>query len=447
MIAIHNANIVNEGCRYRGYVVVDGELIKDLGEGDLPESIKNNASEVVDAVGALLIPGCIDDHVHFRDPGLTHKADMASESRAAVAGGVTSFMDMPNTVPATTSVEALKAKMRNAAETSVANYAFFLGATNSNIEELVNADYSEVCGVKLFLGSSTGNMLVDDDDAIARIFREVPAVISVHSEDESIIRANKERYTSRFGNDLSVFFHPLIRSEEACYVCTARAVELAERCGTRLNVAHISTARELSLFTQGDIRAKRITAEACVPHLWFSDNDYASLGTLIKCNPAIKTVADRDALREAVNNGKIDLIATDHAPHLLGEKRGGALSAVSGSPYIQFSLIMMLELAHRGIIPLTRVVDKMCHAPAIRYAIGRRGFIRKGYYADLVLVDNAARHAVSRSEVLSKCGWSPLEGTVFHSHVLKTFVNGNCVYDNGLVDASMKGMPLRFGIC
>lgn len=444
MITIHNARIVNLGREYTGYVAIDGEFIHAMGDGAAPEALLAASQEVIDAAGMLLIPGCIDDHVHFREPGLTHKADIASESRAAVAGGVTSYMDMPNTKPLTITAEALEEKFDIAARSSVANYSFFIGATNDNIDTLLSIDNKHVAGVKLFLGSSTGNMLVDESDALHRLFRECRTLISVHSEDEAIIRERRAFYTGRFGEDLSVFYHPLIRSAEACYVCTERAVELARRYGTRLHVAHISTARELELFWAEPLLDKRITAEACVHHLWFTDNDYASLGTRIKCNPAIKTTADRNALREGVNNGAIDLIATDHAPHLLSEKQGGALTAASGSPYVQFSLIMMLELVRQGVFSTVTVVEKMCHAPAMLYNIDRRGILRPGYYADMVLIDTNTRHTITKEDVLSKCGWSPLEGTTFHSRVVKTFVNGNCIYSDGVVADNVASHPLKF---
>ena len=444
MITIHNARIVNLGREYTGYVAIDGEFIHAMGDGAAPEALLAASQEVIDAAGMLLIPGCIDDHVHFREPGLTHKADIASESRAAVAGGVTSYMDMPNTKPLTITAEALEEKFDIAARSSVANYSFFIGATNDNIDTLLSIDNKRVAGVKLFLGSSTGNMLVDESDVLHRLFRECRTLISVHSEDEAIIRERRAFYTGRFGEDLSVFYHPLIRSAEACYVCTERAVELARRYGTRLHVAHISTARELELFWAEPLLDKRITAEACVHHLWFTDNDYASLGTRIKCNPAIKTTADRNALRDAVNNGAIDLIATDHAPHLLSEKQGGALTAASGSPYVQFSLIMMLELVRQGVFSTVTVVEKMCHAPAMLYNIDRRGILRPGYYADIVLIDTNTRHTVTKEDVLSKCGWSPLEGTTFHSRVSKTFVNGKCIYSDGVVADNLASHPLKF---
>lgn len=444
MITIHNARIVNLGREYTGYVAIDGEFIHAMGDGAAPEALLAASQEVIDAAGMLLIPGCIDDHVHFREPGLTHKADIASESRAAVAGGVTSYMDMPNTKPLTITAEALEEKFDIAARSSVANYSFFIGATNDNIDTLLSIDNKHVAGVKLFLGSSTGNMLVDESDVLHRLFRECRTLISVHSEDEAIIRERRAFYTGRFGEDLSVFYHPLIRSAEACYVCTERAVELARRYGTRLHVAHISTARELELFWAEPLLDKRITAEACVHHLWFTDNDYASLGTRIKCNPAIKTTADRNALRDAVNNGAIDLIATDHAPHLLSEKQGGALTAASGSPYVQFSLIMMLELVRQGVFSTVTVVEKMCHAPAMLYNIDRRGILRPGYYADMVLIDTNTRHTITKEDVLSKCGWSPLEGTTFHSRVFKTFVNGKCIYSDGVVADNLASHPLKF---
>ena len=444
MITIHNARIVNLGREYTGYVAIDGEFIHAMGDGAAPKALLAASQEVIDAAGMLLIPGCIDDHVHFREPGLTHKADIASESRAAVAGGVTSYMDMPNTKPLTITAEALEEKFDIAARSSVANYSFFIGATNDNIDTLLSIDNKRVAGVKLFLGSSTGNMLVDESDVLHRLFRECRTLISVHSEDEAIIRERRAFYTGRFGEDLSVFYHPLIRSAEACYVCTERAVELARRYGTRLHVAHISTARELELFWAEPLLDKRITAEACVHHLWFTDNDYASLGTRIKCNPAIKTTADRNALRDAVNNGAIDLIATDHAPHLLSEKQGGALTAASGSPYVQFSLIMMLELVRQGVFSTVTVVEKMCHAPAMLYNIDRRGILRPGYYADIVLIDTNTHHTVTKEDILSKCGWSPLEGTTFHSRVVKTFVNGKCIYSDGVVADNLASHPLKF---
>ena len=391
---LFNANIVNEGRQFAGYVIIEGDKIAEVAQGAPTEAVIESCERAEDLSGAMILPGVIDDQVHFREPGLTHKADIASESRAAVAGGVTSFMDMPNTVPQTTD--------------------------------------SRICGVKAFLGSSTGNMLVDDKTALEHLFSAIPAIISVHSEDEAIIRANREWYVSERGDDLPVEFHPLIRSAEACYESTARAVELASRCGTRLHVFHVSTARELTLFSDQPLEDKRITAEVCVHHLWFSDRDYARLGNRIKCNPAIKTVADRDALRDALLTGRLDVVATDHAPHLLSEKVGNCLKAASGMPLVQFSLVAMLEMAREGVFSTELVVEKMCHAPAKLYRIDRRGFIRPGYYADLAIVrENPAGHTITADDVLSKCGWSPFEGTKMHYHVERTYVNGTEAYRAG----------------
>lgn len=429
---LFNANIVNEGRQFAGYVIIEGDKIAEVGQGAPTEAVIESCERAEDLSGAMILPGVIDDQVHFREPGLTHKADIASESRAAVAGGVTSFMDMPNTIPQTTDNKVLEWKFARAGETSVANYSFSIGATNENIELLKSLDYSRICGVKAFLGSSTGNMLVDDKTALEHLFSAIPAIISVHSEDEAIIRANREWYVSERGDDLPVEFHPLIRSAEACYESTARAVELASRCGTRLHVFHVSTARELTLFSDQPLEDKRITAEVCVHHLWFSDRDYARLGNRIKCNPAIKTLADRDALRDALLTGRLDVVATDHAPHLLSEKVGNCLKAASGMPLVQFSLVAMLEMAREGVFSTELVVEKMCHAPAKLYRIDRRGFIRPGYYADLAIVrENPAGHTITADDVLSKCGWSPFEGTTMHYHVERTYVNGTEAYRAG----------------
>ncbi len=443
---IYNAEIVNEGTRYTGFVVTDGELISKVGNGTPSQSLLNECDERVDANGMLLLPGAIDDQVHFREPGLTHKADIASESQAAVAGGVTSFMDMPNTKPATTTIELLEQKYERAAEASSANYSFYAGATNDNMAELRKVDFSKVCGVKVFMGSSTGNMLVDDKDALRSIFSEIPSIVAIHSEDEAIINRNKAYYSERFGNDLPVYFHPLVRSAEACYVSTARAVELAHDCGTRLHVLHISSAKEMSLLENKPLSEKKITAEVCVHHLWFTDNDYAQYGNRIKCNPAVKTHADREALRAALKNNLIDVVATDHAPHLMSEKQGGCFTAASGMPLVQYSLVAMLEMARKGIFTLEMVVDKMCHAPAVLYRINKRGFIREGYYADLVLVDTNARNTVHKDEIKSKCGWSPFEGVTMHHKVHTTFVNGEKVYENGEVNTEVRGKRLTFTI-
>ena len=441
---IYNAEIVNEGKRFRGYVVIDGEVIANVGIGTPSVGLLAECREHTDACGMLLLPGVIDDQVHFREPGLTHKADIMTESHAAVAGGVTSFMDMPNTKPATTSVELLEEKYERAAEVSPANYSFYIGATNDNICELRKVDFSRTCGVKVFMGSSTGNMLVDDKSTLRSIFSEISSIIAIHSEDEATINRNKAYYSERFGKDLPIYFHPLVRSTEACYVSTARAVELAHECNTRLHVLHISSARELSLLEKRPLAEKNITAEVCVHHLWFSDNDYARLGNRIKCNPAVKTHGDRNALRNGLKSGLIDVVATDHAPHLMSEKQGGCFVAASGMPLVQYSLVAMLEMADRGVFTTEMVVDKMCHAPATLYRINKRGFIREGYYADLVLVGNNASYVVDTKDIKSRCGWSPFEGVKLHNRVHTTFVNGEKAYENGTVIENVRGKRLTF---
>lgn len=443
---IYNAEIVNEGNRFRGYVVIEGEMIAKVGMDEPSAELINECSECTDACGMLLLPGAIDDQVHFREPGLTHKADIMTESHAAVAGGITSFMDMPNTKPATTTVELLEQKYDRAAQVSPANYSFYIGATNDNIDELRKVDFSRTCGVKVFMGSSTGNMLVDDKSTLRSIFSEIPAIIAIHSEDEATINSNKNYYSGRFGNDLPVYFHPLVRSAEACYVSTARAVELAHECNTRLHVLHMSSARELSLLENRPLAEKKITAEVCVHHLWFTDNDYARLGNKIKCNPAIKTHADREALRNGLKNGIIDVVATDHAPHLMNEKQGGCFVAASGMPLVQYSLVAMLELADKGVFTTELVVDKMCHAPATLYRINKRGFIREGYYADLVLIDNNASYVVETKDIKSRCSWSPFERERLHNKVHTTYVNGVKVYETGNVIKNVTGKRLTFTI-
>lgn len=441
---LHNAIIVNEGESYLGYVVIDNETIECVGEGAPSPEIIASVNKVCDLDCKLLLPGVIDDQVHFRDPGLTHKADIETESTAAVAGGVTSFMDMPNTNPQTTSIEAWEAKNKRANQVSLANYAFFIGATNANIDTLLNCDYSRVPGVKLFLGASTGNMLVDNDTALNRIFAEVPALIAIHSEDEAIIRRNRDELQAQMGDNIPVELHPVIRSSEACYESTRRAVEMAKKHGSRLHILHISTDAEMEFLTPGEVTDKKITAEVCVHHLWFTDEDYPRLGSRIKWNPAIKTANDRDSLRRALNDNRIDIVATDHAPHLLSEKEGGALKAASGGPLVQFSLPLMLEMAHNGLFTVETVVEKMCHAPARLFNIDRRGYIRPGYFADLVVVNPNTAYIVSDDMVLSRCGWTPINGETLHNKVLATYVNGHKVYDNGKIDASHKGQPLKF---
>lgn len=442
---IKNVRIINEGRSYQGAVLINGEMIEAVYEGEVPSEIIAEAKEVVDGQGKWLLPGCIDDQVHFREPGLTHKADIYSESRAAVAGGVTSFMDMPNTKPQTTTLENLEWKFNRAAETSVANYSFFFGGTNDNMEDIRRLDRSRVPGLKLFLGSSTGNMLVDKKDALERIFSESDLLIAVHAEKEEIIKRNIAYYTQQYGEDLDISFHSKIRSEEACYASSSEAVELATRLGTRLHILHLSTAKETTLLdNKHPLKDKKITGEVCVHHLWFHDGDYALFGNRIKWNPSIKTLADRTALREAVNNDKIDIIATDHAPHLLSEKEGSCLKAASGGPLVQHSLIVMLELAMEGRFTYEKVVDKMAHKPAELFHIDRRGYIRPGYYADLVLIDPNKTWTVSKENILTKCGWSPFEGYTFHHAVDTTWVNGEIVWQDGQIRNNVHGKELKY---
>ena len=436
---IHHAIIVNEGRRFAGSVVIEGEKIQEIIEGDGKPA--TDCDEQIDAEGCFLLPGVIDDHVHFRDPGLTQKADMAS---AAAAGGVTAFMDMPNCNPQTTTLEALDNKFQDAATKCIVNYSFYFGATNNNTHLLKELDKTRVCGVKLFMGASTGNMLVDRMEALKKIFSEAGMLIATHCEDQNTIRQNTEHYKQLYGEDLDISFHPLIRDEEACYRSSSLAVALAKETGARLHILHISTARELSLFEDRPLTEKKITAEACVSHLMFCDEDYARLGARIKCNPSIKTKADRDALRKALTTNLIDVIATDHAPHLLSEKQGGALKAVSGMPTLQFSLVSIYELVHEGLLSMEQLVQKMCHAPAQLFQISRRGFIRPGYQADLVLLNPHKEWTVTPDCIESKCGWSPMEGRTFHGKVEKTFVNGAVVYENGKVDKAHRGQALKF---
>ena len=442
---IRNVRIINEWRSYQGAVLINGEMIEAVYEGEVPSEIIAEAKEVVDGQGKWLLPGCIDDQVHFREPGLTHKADIYSESRAAVAGGVTSFMDMPNTKPQTTTLENLEWKFNRAAETSVANYSFFFGGTNDNMEDIRRLDRSRVPGLKLFLGSSTGNMLVDKKDALEKIFSESNLLIAVHAEKEEIIKRNIAYYTQQYGEDLDISFHSKIRSEEACYASSSEAVELATRLGTRLHILHLSTAKETTLLDNKlPLKDKKITGEVCVHHLWFHDGDYALFGNRIKWNPSIKTLADRTALREAVNNDKIGIIATDHAPHLLSEKEGSCLKAASGGPLVQHSLIVMLELAMEGRFTYEKVVDKMAHKPAELFHIDRRGYIRPGYYADLVLIDPNKTWTVSKENILTKCGWSPFEGYTFHHAVDTTWVNGEVVWKDGQIRNEVHGKELKY---
>ncbi len=439
---IKNARIVNEGKTFEGAIVIENEVIAEvLKAGEQPVL---PCDETIDAQGMYLIPGVIDDHVHFRDPGLTHKADMTSESKAAAAGGVTSYMDMPNTNPQTTNLEALEAKYQDAATKSIVNYSFYFGATNNNADDLAKLDKTRVCGVKLFMGSSTGNMLVDRMETLKNIFTHAGMLIATHCEDQHIISTNTAIYKEKYGEDPDVKYHPAIRNEEACYQSSALAVQLAKETGARLHIMHISTAKELSLLENKPIEEKNITAEACVSHLFFCDKDYERFGARIKCNPAIKSEADRDALRQALTENLIDVIGTDHAPHLLSEKQGGALKAVSGMPSLQFSLNSVMELVHEGLLSIEQLVQKMCHAPATLYQIEKRGFIRPGYQADVVLLNPSKEWTVTNECILSKCGWSPMEGQTFHSKVEKTFVNGHLVYTDNHVDEAHRGQALRF---
>ena len=444
-ILIQNPRIINEGRSFIGSVLVEGDKIAAVFEGEVPGNVRAEANQVIDATGKWLIPGVIDDQVHFRDPGLTHKGDIGTESCAAVAGGVTTFMDMPNTKPQTTTIADLEWKFNRAAEVSRANYSFFFGGTNDNMDEIRRLDRSRVPGLKLFLGSSTGNMLVDKKDSLERIFGEAGMLIAIHAEKEEVIRRNIQYYTNLHGEDLDISFHSKIRSEEACYQCSAEAVELATSLDSRLHILHLSTEKELSLLSNHlPLSEKKITGEVCVHHLWFHDGDYAQFGNRIKWNPSIKTIEDRTALREAVNNNTIDIVATDHAPHLPEEKQGSCLKAASGGPLIQHSLITMLELAMEGRFTYEKVVEKMAHMPAELFRIDRRGYIRPGYYADIVLIDPEQTWTVSKENILYKCGWSPFEGYTFHHGVWKTFVNGELAYGDGVVNDAVRGKEVRY---
>jgi dihydroorotase len=403
---------------------------------------RNDRILEVDASGLLLLPGIIDDQVHFREPGLTHKGDIHSESRAAVAGGITSFMDMPNTVPQTVTVSALNDKFDLASRQSLANYTFLIGATNDNIDELKKEGAKRAVAIKVFMGASTGNMLVDNERSLERIFSETEQIVVTHCECEKTIAANKARIINQYGEELDVAFHPKIRDVEACFNSSSHAVELAKRYNTRLHLFHLSSEKEMSLLEVKPLTEKRITAEVCVHHLWFSDEDYAERGNRIKWNPAIKSRTDRDALRQALIEGKIDVVATDHAPHTWEEKQGSCLRAASGAPMVQHSLAAMLELCRQGIFTEELVVEKMAHAPALLFGIKERGFIREGYYADLVLVNPDASWTVSKENLLYKCGWSPMEGIQFSHKVEKTFINGHLVYDNGVFDEEYRGKEL-----
>ena len=439
-LLIRNATLLNEGTRQEADVLIQHDRIAWIGKGKEPV-----ADQTIDARGLLLLPGAIDDQVHFREPGLTHKGEIATESRAAVAGGVTSYMEMPNTKPQTLTQELLEAKYSRAAEVSFANYSFFMGASNDNLAEVLRTDPRTVCGIKVFMGSSTGNMLVDDEQTLEGIFSRTPLLVATHCEKEEIVQENLARYRAQFGDDIPVRHHPDIRSEAACYASSSLAVGLARKHGTRLHVLHISTAKELSLFDPHlPLEQKKITSEACVHHLWFSQEDYERLGNSIKWNPAVKTAEDRAEIRKALSDGRIDVVATDHAPHTMEEKAGRYASAPSGGPLVQHSLVAMLELARQGVLTIERVVELMAHRPAILFGIEDRGFLREGYFADLVLVDPNAAWTVSKDNLLYKCGWSPFEGQTFQSKVHSTVVSGRLVYHEGRFDEQVRGQRLLF---
>lgn len=435
---IYGGIIVNEDRSHYGSLVMENDVIAEIIEGK--EIPCGNYDRKIDATGLFVLPGVIDSHVHFREPGLTAKADIGTESEAAAYGGVTTFFDMPNTVPQTTSVDALDAKFRIAREKSHVNYSFFFGATNSNTDALQTLDRHVVPGVKLFMGASTGNMLVDSDDSLRKIFSNATMPVMVHCEDTGMINANMTEAKSRYGDDPDVTLHPLIRSEEACYASSSRAVRMARTYGTRLHVAHVSTAKELELFGHDG----NITAEAVIAHLFFSDEDYARLGTRIKCNPAVKTAYDRSELRKALSSGAISTVGTDHAPHLLKDKEGGCARAASGMPMIQFSLVTMLELVDNGVLDMERLVRLMCHNPADIFEVRGRGYLRKGYKADIVLVGRDRRWTVTGDTVRSKCGWSPMEGHAYDWRVVKTICNGQVVYDDGTFYDNIRGEQVMF---
>lgn len=442
-ILIQNATIINEGRSYNSDLLVVDELISRI--GDRSEMHIPSGTVTIDATGMLLIPGVIDDQVHFREPGLTHKGDIHSESRAAVAGGVTSFMEMPNTNPQTITLQALKDKFSLASEKSFANYSFYIGATNDNIDVIDNTDPSEVCGIKLFMGSSTGNMLVDNEDALRLLFSRARIPVTAHCEHEPTVRKNSEYYKSVFGEELSVKYHPVIRSREACFLSSEYAVNLAREYNTRLHILHLSTADELKLFSaELPLSEKRITAEVCVHHLWFDDSDYEKLGNRIKWNPAIKTTHDRAALRNAVNTNVVDVVATDHAPHTLDEKKNSYFKCPSGGPLVQHSLVAMLEMWHGHVFSAEKIIEMMCHNPAILFNVRNRGFIREGYKADLCIVNPDDPWTVSTENILYKCGWSPFQGTTFRSKVKTTIINGTIVYDNGTLNDDFRGQKMEF---
>lgn len=437
---LKNATVVNENKIFETDILLDGDFIAKL-----DNNISDAHAKTIDLEGNLLLPGVIDDQVHFREPGLTHKGNIASESRAAIAGGITTFMEQPNTNPQTTTIEKLEEKHSIASKSSFANYSFLFGGTNDNLEELKKLDKNACSGVKLFLGSSTGNMLVDNEEVLEKIFKNTEMVISTHCEDESTIRTNLAKYQEKYGDDIPVELHPIIRSEEACYLSSSKAIALAKKTGARLHVFHLSTGIETDLFTNEiPLEEKKITSEVCIHHLWFSDEDYAKKGTLIKWNPAVKTKTDREKLWDALLDDRIDVIATDHAPHTVDEKNNPYTKAPSGGPLVQHALLAMLQKEEEGIISLEKIVEKMCHNPAKLFDLDRRGYIKEGYYADLVQVKRNTQNEVKKANILYKCGWSPFEGVTFGSEVARTFVNGHLAYELGNFSEERHAKRLTF---
>ena len=437
---LKNAQIVNEGSIYKADLLIEGERIAKIAP-----SIIDDSAEMFDLKGKFLLPGLVDDQVHFREPGLTHKGRIYTEARAAVAGGITSFMEMPNTNPQALTQELLEDKYKIGAKDSLANYSFFMGASNENLAEVLKTDPKQVAGVKIFMGSSTGNMLVDDKEVLNSIFSKCKMLIAVHCEDEESIRANSAKMKAEYGENLPIRFHPVIRNAEACYTSSSMAVTLAKKHDTRLHILHISSAKETELFRNDiPLKEKKITAEACIHHLWFDDSSYEEKGTLIKWNPAVKSLADKEAIWAALLDDRIDIIATDHAPHTLEEKQNTYFKAPSGGPLVQHALVAMLEFYHQGKVSMEWIVNKMCHAPADCFQLKERGFIKEGFYADLVVVDIQKAWTVAKENILYQCAWSPFEGQEFKSSVSQTFVNGDLVYNEGVFDESTRGMRLEF---
>lgn len=443
---IKDATIINEGLKFKGSVLINDEKIERIFPKVLPGNLDVSDIKIIEAAGLLLIPGVIDDQVHFREPGLTHKGEIATESRAAVAGGVTTYMEMPNTNPQSVTQEELQKKYDRAAEVSAANYSFYMGATNDNLDEVLKTDPSKVCGIKVFMGSSTGNMLVDDEQTLSEIFKHAPTLVATHCEDEATIQKNMEIARQRYGENVPMSRHCHIRSDEACYISSSKAVELASKFDTRLHVLHLSSAKEMSLFSPGKVSDKKITAEVCVHHLWFDERDYITHGSRIKWNPSIKCISDKEALWEALLSDKIDVIATDHAPHTLEEKNNTYFKAPSGGPLVQHSLVAMLEMSRKGFITVEKVIQKMCHAPADLFRVNQRGYIREGYFADLVLIDPNSSWTVSPENILYKCGWSPFEGTEFSHKIHSTFVNGHIVYSQGTISDELNSKRITFAV-